>query len=241
MSTLSVINLKKAYGKRLVVNDVSFTVKNGEIIGILGPNGTGKTTCFYMIAGLILPNSGKIMINQTDITHASMHVRAKSGLGYLPQEPSIFRKMSVADNIMAILEMRKNIDKKTKEQQLESLMDEFNINHVRDSLGISLSGGERRKVEIARALAMEPAFILLDEPFAGIDPIAMSDINKIILHLKRRGVGILITDHNVREALDICDRAYIMSEGRIIAEGNSQQIMENQQVQDVYLGEDFSL
>lgn len=241
MSILTTQKLNKKYGKRQVVNDVSFTIKSSEIVGILGPNGTGKTTCFYMIVGLVTPNSGKIMINQTDITHASMHVRARSGLGYLPQESSIFRKMSVADNIMAILEIRKNLDKKARQQKLESLMDEFNISHIRDSLGISLSGGERRRVEIARALAVDPSFILLDEPFAGIDPISVYDIKKIIIHLKNRGVGILITDHNVREALDTCDRAYIMSEGSIITEGNSDQIMKNQQVRDVYLGENFSI
>ncbi|MCY4177811.1 MAG: LPS export ABC transporter ATP-binding protein [Endozoicomonadaceae bacterium] len=241
MSTLTATKLKKKYGKRIVVNDVCFAIKSHEITGILGPNGTGKTTCFYMIVGLVQPTGGKIMLDQTDITHASMHVRARSGLGYLPQEASIFRKMSVANNIMAILEMRKDLDKKSRSQKLESLLDEFNISYIRNSLGISLSGGERRRVEIARALAMDPSFILLDEPFAGIDPISVNEIKKIIIHLKNRGVGILITDHNVRETLDICDCAYIMSEGKIIAEGNSEYIMQNQQVRDVYLGKNFDI
>ena len=241
MSKLTALNLKKQYGKRQVVKGVSVTIDSGDVVGLLGPNGAGKTTCFYMVVGLVGADGGSIMIDGEDITHTPMHGRAQAGIGYLPQEASIFRKLSVTDNILAILETRKDLTKEARHEKLEGLLDEFNIGHVRDSMGMSLSGGERRRVEIARSLAQDPAFILLDEPFAGVDPISVSDIKKIILHLKNRGIGILITDHNVRETLDICEHAYIMSEGSVIAQGSSRTIMGNQQVRDVYLGEHFSI
>ncbi len=239
MSKLIALNLKKKYRKREVVKGVSVTIDSGDIVGLLGPNGAGKTTCFYMIVGLISADKGSLMIDGKSVTRLPMHARARAGVGYLPQEASIFRKLSVSENIMAILETRKELSKEDRKKKLESLLDEFNIGHVRSGLGMSLSGGERRRVEIARSLAMEPSFILLDEPFAGVDPISVSDIKKIIIHLKNRGIGILITDHNVRETLDICDHAYIMSEGAVIAQGDSRTIMNNQQVRDVYLGENF--
>jgi len=241
MTSLFVNNLAKSYKKRTVVIDVSLTVSSGQIVGLLGPNGAGKTTCFYMIAGLIAADNGTVLIDDLDITHLPIHGRARAGIGYLPQEASIFRKLTVADNIMAILETRKDLNRKQRLAKMESLLQEFHITHIRDSLGMSLSGGERRRVEIARALATDPKFILLDEPFAGVDPISVSDIKEIVRHLKTRGIGVLITDHNVRETLDICETAYIVSEGRIIASGNSAAILSNEKVRKVYLGDDFKL
>lgn len=241
MNKLEAQSLEKEYKHRKVVNDLSIAINSDEIVGLLGPNGAGKTTSFYMIVGLIRPNRGKILLNNKDITTRSMHERAMLGIGYLPQEASIFRKLTVADNIMAILELRKDLDKKQRQQLLESLTQELHISHLCDNIGISLSGGERRRVEIARALAIEPKFILLDEPFAGIDPISVVDIKRIIRQLHDRGIGILITDHNVKETLDICDRAYIVSEGKIIAEGNAQTILANKKVREVYLGHEFDL
>lgn len=241
MPTLYAQHLAKTYKKRPVVIDVSLCVSSGSIVGLLGPNGAGKTTCFYMIAGLVDADSGEILIDDKSITPLPMHGRARAGIGYLPQEASIFRKLSVENNILAILETRKDLSRKRRLDKLEILMEEFHIANLRKSLGMSLSGGERRRVEIARALATEPKFILLDEPFAGVDPISVSDIKQIITHLKNRGIGVLITDHNVRETLSICETAYIVSEGRIIAQGTADEIMENQQVKDVYLGHKFSL
>ncbi len=241
MSTLYAHHLAKTYAKRPVVTDVSVSVKSGQIVGLLGPNGAGKTTCFYMIAGLVAADKGKITIDDKDITPLPMHGRARAGIGYLPQEASVFRKLSVSNNILAILETRKELSRKQRLEKLEQLLKEFHITHIRDSLGMSLSGGERRRVEIARALATEPSFILLDEPFAGVDPISVNDIKQIITHLKDRGIGVLITDHNVRETLTICETAYIVSEGHIIAEGDADAIMSNQAVRDVYLGHQFKL
>ncbi len=234
-------NLAKAYKNRKVVKDVSLSVKQGQIVGLLGPNGAGKTTSFYMIVGLVPNDSGSIILNDEDVTQEPMHERARKGIGYLPQEASIFRKLSVYQNIMAILETRKDLNASSREEKAESLIEEFNINHIRDNLGMSLSGGERRRVEIARALAAEPQYILLDEPFAGVDPISVGDIKKIINHLKQRGIGVLITDHNVRETLDVCELAYIVSHGELIAQGTSSEILANQKVRDVYLGEQFTL
>jgi len=239
MLTLSVQNLAKQYKKRNVVADVSLSVKQGEIIGLLGPNGAGKTTCFYMILGLIASDSGKILLNDIDITGKPVHARAKLGLGYLPQEPSVFRKLTVEDNILAVLQVRDDLDKTKQDEILNSLLNEFNLQKIRDSLGISLSGGERRRLEIARALASEPKFILLDEPFAGVDPISISDIKQIIKYLASRNIGVIITDHNVRETLDICTRAYILNNGKVIAQGSAQEILTDQEVIKVYLGEDF--
>jgi lipopolysaccharide export system ATP-binding protein len=241
MNTLYIQQLSKQYKSRLVVKNVSLHVKRGEIVGLLGPNGAGKTTSFYMIVGLIACDSGHIRVDDNDITHLPVHARAQLGISYLPQEMSIFRKLSVADNIAAILELREELDKQQREALLNQLLKEFNIEHIRDHLGMSLSGGERRRVEIARALAIEPKFILLDEPFAGIDPISVIDVKKIIVHLRERGIGILITDHNVRETLDICERAYIVNQGEIICEGTPTDILNNQQVRSVYLGEEFNL
>lgn len=238
---LTANGLAKAYKGRKVVKNVSLAVKQGQIVGLLGPNGAGKTTSFYMIVGLVANDSGSIMLNGEDMTFEPMHVRARKGLGYLPQEASIFRKLTVYQNIMAILETRKELNAIAREEKLESLIEEFNIGHIRDNLGMSLSGGERRRVEIARALAADPQFILLDEPFAGVDPISVGDIKKIIIHLKNRGIGVLITDHNVRETLDVCELAYIVSHGELIAQGNADEILANQQVRDVYLGEQFKL
>ena len=240
MATLSARNLAKSYGKRQVVIDVSLQVSSGEIIGLLGPNGAGKTTCFYMIAGLIRGNGGKITLNGEDITHSPMHKRARLGLGYLPQEASVFRKLTVAENIMAVMENGK-VEKSVRQQRLEQLIDEFHIGHIRDSLGMALSGGERRRVEIARALAVTPDFMLLDEPFAGVDPVSVGDIKKIVEYLKSRNIGVLITDHNVRETLSLCDKAYIVGEGHIIAEGGPEDILNNELVRSVYLGDDFKL
>jgi lipopolysaccharide export system ATP-binding protein len=241
ISTLIASNLAKSYKGRRVVKNVSLQVKAGQVVGLLGPNGAGKTTSFYMIVGLVPSDDGNIILNDENITLEPMHVRARKGIGYLPQEASIFRKLSVYDNIMAILQTRKHLSVVEREEKLEHLVEEFNIGHIKNNLGMSLSGGERRRVEIARALAAEPKFILLDEPFAGVDPISVGDIKKIILHLKQRGIGILITDHNVRETLDVCEHAYIVSHGELIAEGNADQILANKQVRDVYLGEQFTL
>ncbi|ART82853.1 LPS export ABC transporter ATP-binding protein [Oceanisphaera profunda] len=241
MATLKARGLQKSYKGRQVVADVSLTVKTGQIVGLLGPNGAGKTTSFYMIVGLVQRDAGSITIDDQDISHQPMHVRARSGIGYLPQEASIFRRLSVANNIMAVLETRKNLSAVEREEKMEQLLEEFNITHIRDSMGMSLSGGERRRVEIARALAADPRFILLDEPFAGVDPISVLDIKKIILHLRDRGLGVLITDHNVRETLDVCERAYIVSHGHRIAAGTPAEILANEQVKKVYLGEQFSL
>lgn len=241
METLKVSNLAKSYKKRKVVKDFSLNISQGEIVGLLGPNGAGKTTSFYMIVGLVTADHGSVILDNVDITHKPIDERAKLGLGYLPQEMSIFRKLSTEENIMAILELRKDLDDKQRKEKLEELLEEFHIGHIRNTLGMSLSGGERRRVEIARALAQDPKIMLLDEPFAGIDPISVIDIKQIIMHLKESGIGILITDHNVRETLDICERAYIVSEGKIICEGTPEQILDNQEVRDVYLGQHFSL
>lgn len=241
MTQLRAEHLSKSYKKRKVVKDVSIDITQGEIVGLLGPNGAGKTTSFYMIVGLVRSDSGRIFLDDKDITSLSIHERAKLGLGYLPQEASVFRKLSVADNVMAILQLRKELSQTQRLQILDSLLHEFHVEHLYNSLGMSLSGGERRRVEIARALAADPQFILLDEPFAGVDPISVIDIKRIISHLRERGIGILITDHNVRETLDICERAYIVNEGQIICAGDPAAILANQQVKDVYLGEDFDL
>ena len=241
MAVLRASNLAKSYKQKKVVIDVSLEIRSGEIVGLLGPNGAGKTTCFYMIVGLVPADRGRITIDSRDITPLPMHGRAQQGIGYLPQEASVFRKLSVRDNIMAILETRPGLGKAEREKKLEGLLEEFHITHIRDSVGMALSGGERRRVEIARALAMEPAFILLDEPFAGVDPISVSDIKHIIRHLRDKGIGVLITDHNVRETLDICENAYIVSGGHIIASGNADAILANQQVKEVYLGDEFRL
>ena len=240
-SILLVQHLAKAYKGRHVVKDVSLTVRQGEIVGLLGPNGAGKTTSFYMIIGLVNADAGTIQINDEDLSGEPMHVRARKGIGYLPQEASVFRKLSVADNILGILELNPALTDAERQQKLEALLDEFHIGHLRNSLGMALSGGERRRVEIARALAAEPRFILLDEPFAGVDPISVLEIKRVIQHLRDRGLGILITDHNVRETLTVCERAYIVSEGRLIADGAPEAILANQQVRQVYLGEHFTL
>ncbi len=241
MKTLKAEHLAKSYGGREVVKDVSIRVESGQIVGLLGPNGAGKTTCFYMIVNLVQADRGRIMIDDEDISHLPMHGRARKGIGYLPQEASIFRKLSVADNIMAILEARKDLNRQQRTEQLEQLLNEFHIQHIRESAGMALSGGERRRVEIARALAAEPSFILLDEPFAGVDPISVSDIMDIIRQLKARGIGVLITDHNVRETLAICEKAFIVGGGHIIAEGTAEDVLANEQVREVYLGDDFRL
>ncbi|MEW7979525.1 MAG: LPS export ABC transporter ATP-binding protein [gamma proteobacterium symbiont of Phacoides pectinatus] len=241
MTRLAAHHLEKHYRRRAVVEDVSLELSSGEVVGLLGPNGAGKTTCFYMIAGLIPSEGGSIAIDGHDITDLPMHARAQLGLGYLAQEPSIFRKLSVQDNILAIMETRRDL---TREQQItstETLLLDFSLTHLRNNQAMSLSGGERRRLEIARALAMEPRFILLDEPFAGIDPISVKDIQNIIRELSRRGIGVLITDHNVRETLGICQRAYIINAGKVLTEGTSEQILENQAVREVYLGHEFSL
>ena len=241
MATLRASSLAKSYKSRQVVRDVSLEVSTGQIVGLLGPNGAGKTTTFYMIVGLVPLDKGEIFIDQDELTMQPMHIRARQGIGYLPQEASIFRKLTVYQNLMAILQTRKELSSQQREQQADALLDEFNVNHIRNSLGMSLSGGERRRVEIARALAANPQFILLDEPFAGVDPISVNDIKKIIQHLRDRGIGVLITDHNVRETLDVCETAYIVSHGELIASGTAEQVLNNQQVRDVYLGEQFRL
>lgn len=237
--TLCIKHLAKNYNKRWVVKDVSFEMKSGEIVGLLGPNGAGKTTSFYMVVGLVRMDKGEIHLDQLDLSDLAMHERARKGIGYLPQEASIFRKLTIAENIMAILETRKDLNKQQRQQRLAELLADFKITHIKDSLGMSVSGGERRRAEIARALAADPKFMLLDEPFAGVDPISVGDIKDIIRTLKDRNIGVLITDHNVRETLAICERAYIVSEGSVIAEGTPQEILENEIVREVYLGEDF--
>ena len=241
MKLLDARHLAKSYHGRLVVRDVSLSVSSGEIVGLLGPNGAGKTTSFYMIIGLIRADRGQVFIDGEDLSHAPMHERARRGLGYLPQEPSVFRKLSVADNIMAILETRRDLDRRARREKLGLLMEEFHISHIAGNSGMSLSGGERRRVEIARALATEPSFILLDEPFAGIDPISVSDIKQIVRELSARGIGVLVTDHNVRDTLDICGKAYIVSEGSILAQGTPATILANEQVREVYLGQQFRI
>ncbi|MDY6827767.1 MAG: LPS export ABC transporter ATP-binding protein [Pseudomonadota bacterium] len=234
-------HLAKRYRKREVIRDLSLEVSSGEVVGLLGPNGAGKTTCFYMLVGLLPLDAGHIHIDGVDVSRMPVHRRARLGLGYLPQEASVFRGLSVADNIKAVLEQRPDLDAAGRRRRLSELLEEFHIGHIRDSLGMALSGGERRRVEIARALAMEPRFMLLDEPFAGVDPISVDDIKAIIRHLQTRGIGVLITDHNVRETLDICERAYIVSDGGVIAAGSAVDIMADQRVRDVYLGADFRL
>lgn len=241
MAILEARNLAKAYRGRPVVKDVSLRVKSAQVVGLLGPNGAGKTTCFYMILGIVSADAGCIEIDGAGITGLPMHQRARRGIGYLPQEASIFRRMNVGDNILSILETRRDLNRRQRRARRDELLEEFHVEHLRDSLGQALSGGERRRVEIARALAMEPKFILLDEPFAGVDPISVGDIKSIIQHLQQRGIGVLITDHNVREALDICETAYIVGEGRIIAEGSPQAVLDNARVRKVYLGENFRL
>ena len=241
MSILTAENLAKSYKSRNVVSDVSLTVNSNEIVGLLGPNGAGKTTTFYMVVGLVRQDQGKIIIDGEDISLLPMHNRAQRGIGYLPQEASIFRRLTVYENLMAVLEIRKDLTSQQRLEKADELIEEFNIGHIRDSLGQSLSGGERRRVEIARALAANPKFILLDEPFAGVDPISVSDIKKIITDLRNRGLGVLITDHNVRETLDVCERAYIVGEGKIIATGTPEQVMNDEHVKRVYLGEQFKL
>jgi len=241
MSELRAEHLRKQYKSRVVVNDLSLRIGSGEVVGILGPNGAGKTTAFYMLAGLVSCDAGKIFIDDRDVSRLPIHARARLGLGYLPQEASVFRKLSVADNILGVLELRPTLDRAARETQLEQLLEELHISHIRDSLGQSLSGGERRRVEIARALAAEPRFILLDEPFAGVDPISVIDIQRIVKHLSNRGIGVFITDHNVRETLGICERAYIVNAGSLIASGSAHEILANQQVREVYLGQDFKL
>ncbi len=239
-NALTVKNIRKKYSRREVVSDVSFEVKTGEIVGLLGPNGAGKTTCFYIACGLIRADKGKVFIGNNKVSKLPMHKRSKLGLGYLPQEPSIFRKLSVEDNIMAVLELNNNLKKDQRKHKLEELLAEFNIEHIRHIEGLSLSGGERRRVEIARSLAMEPRFILLDEPFAGVDPISVGDIQQIIYHLKDKGIGVLITDHNYREMLDTCDHSYVLHDGKIIAKGGKQEILSHEDVKKVYLGESNS-
>lgn len=241
MATLIAEKLAKAYKGRKVVEDVSLKVNSGEIVGLLGPNGAGKTTTFYMVVGIVQRDAGRIVIDDEDISILPLHERARRGIGYLPQEASIFRRLSVFNNLMAVLEIRKDLSDEQREERAEELMEEFHISHLRDSLGQSLSGGERRRVEIARALAANPKFILLDEPFAGVDPISVIDIKKIIEHLRDSGLGVLITDHNVRETLDVCERAYIVSQGHLIAHGTPQEILADEQVKRVYLGEEFRL
>ena len=238
--TIHTNNLVKQYKNRKVVNDVSISVKQGEIVGLLGPNGAGKTTTFYMVVGLISPDQGSVYLNEEDITKLPMYKRAQMGLGYLPQEASVFRKLSVADNIMAVLEMT-TLNKEEREAKLESLLDEFNLHHVRNNNGDSLSGGERRRTEIARALAVDPKFILLDEPFAGVDPIAVEDIQSVVAKLKTKDIGILITDHNVNETLSICDRAYLLIEGKIFKHGTAEELADDEQVRRLYLGTNFEL
>ena len=241
MTTLSASSLNKSYKQRTVVHDVSLQVRSGEVVGLLGPNGAGKTTSFYMIVGLITVGEGSIMLDGKDITRLPMHERGRLGIGYLAQEPSVFRRLTVKNNIMAILETRKELSKQKQQEICEKLLHDLSIGHLSDSIAMSLSGGERRRLEIARSLAVNPKFILLDEPFAGVDPISVIDIQKIIAQLASDNIGILITDHNVRETLGICDRAYIISQGNVIAEGDTETILQNQHVRDVYLGENFRL
>jgi lipopolysaccharide export system ATP-binding protein len=241
MNRLEARQLSKSFSGRQVVDAVSLHVDSGEVVGLLGPNGAGKTTCFYMIVGLIPSDSGSVWLDDRELTRFPMHVRARHGVGYLPQEASVFRKLSVADNLRAVLEMRKHLSRRNRADKMEELLQELHIGHLRDQKGLSLSGGERRRVEIARALAMEPSFILLDEPFAGVDPISVIDIQRIVEHLTERNIGVLITDHNVRETLGICDRAYILGSGQTLAEGPPDAILQNQKVRDVYLGDHFRM
>lgn len=241
VSQLVAEKIVKRFKQRCVVNAASMQVNSGDVVGLLGPNGAGKTTCFYMLVGLTPCDEGRVLLDGQDITRLPMHARARLGLGYLPQEPSVFRKMTVLDNVLAILETRRDLNRKDRLDMAEDLLHELHVGHLQDSLGISLSGGERRRVEIARALAATPRFILLDEPFAGVDPISVLDIQRIITHLSERNIGVLITDHNVRETLGICHRAYIVSDGKLIAEGSPEEILANQQVRQVYLGESFRL
>lgn len=241
MTTLVAKHLAKSYKSRQVVKDVSITVKSGEVVGLLGPNGAGKTTTFYMIVGLVPNDKGSIKLDDADLSHEPMHVRARKGIGYLPQESSIFRKLTVNQNIMSVLQMRNDLNTNQQADLLDDLIAEFHIDHIRESQGMALSGGERRRVEIARALAADPKIILLDEPFAGVDPISVIDIKKIIQQLTARGIGVLITDHNVRETLDVCEKAYIVSHGELIAEGSPQQVLESEIVKQVYLGDQFKL
>lgn len=241
MSKLIAENLSKKFKSREVVKDISFNIDGGEVVGLLGPNGAGKTTAFYMVVGLIAADKGRVCLNGKDVTALPMHQRARLGLGYLPQEASIFRKLTVAKNILAILETRTELQRADRERILEELLEELHISHIRNNVGLSLSGGERRRVEIARCLAIEPSFILLDEPFAGVDPISILDIQKIIKHLSSRGIGVLITDHNVRETLGICERAYILNQGEMIATGKPEDVLKNKQVREVYLGDNFEM
>ena len=238
---LSATGLRKSFRGRAVVRDFAFNLDQGEVVGLLGPNGAGKTTCFYMIVGLIAADAGSIRIDERDMTESPMHARARLGVGYLPQEPSVFRRLTVAENVLAILELREDLDAKGRRAELESLLEELQIAHIADSRGVSLSGGERRRVEITRALAAKPRFMLLDEPFAGIDPISVVEIQRIVKQLRARGIGILITDHNVRETLGICDRAYIMSEGSVLAKGAPAEVLANDKVREVYLGKEFRM
>lgn len=241
MAQLVAKEIVKRYRKRVVVDAASLEVASGEVVGLLGPNGAGKTTSFYMMVGLIHCDEGRVLLDERDLTRLPMHARARLGVSYLPQEPSIFRRLTVLDNVLAILETRRDLDRSQRRAVAEDLLHELHVGHLRDNVGISLSGGERRRVEIARALAARPAFVLLDEPFAGVDPLSVLDIQRIIKHLCERGIGVLITDHNVRETLGICDRAYILNEGRVIAEGDPALILANQHVRQVYLGESFQL
>ena len=241
MSLLQANHLKKTYKGRVVVNDVSLSIESGSVVGLLGPNGAGKTTSFYIIVGIISTENGSVLLDDQDITHMPMHLRARAGLGYLPQENSIFRKLNVEENLMSVMELQPKLSKKERLNKVNDLLEEFHIDHLRKSTGISLSGGERRRVEIARALAANPKFILLDEPFAGVDPISIADIKDIIKHLRDRDIGVLITDHNVRETLDVCAKAYIVNAGEIIAQGSAQEVLANKKVQEVYLGKNFSL
>ena len=238
---LAATSLRKSYGGRTVVRDFGFSVREGEVVGLLGPNGAGKTTCFYMVVGLVAVDAGTISLDGRDITELPMHERARLGVGYLPQEPSVFRRLTVAENVMAILELRQDLDAAARAAELEQLLDELQITHIAGSKGISLSGGERRRVEITRALAAKPRFLLLDEPFAGIDPISVVDIQRIVRQLKARGIGILITDHNVRETLGICDRACIMNAGTVLTQGSPAEVLANEQVREVYLGREFRM
>lgn len=241
MSVLKALHLKKTYKKRTVVSDVSLSVSSGSVVGLLGPNGAGKTTSFYMIVGIISSEKGQVILDDHDLTSLPMHARARAGLGYLPQENSIFRKLTVYQNLMGVVELLPGLTKSEKEDRVNKLLEEFSVSKLRNNVGMSLSGGERRRVEIARALAANPKFILLDEPFAGVDPISVGEIKEIILHLRDRGIGVLITDHNVRETLDVCEKSYIVNAGQIIAKGTAQEVLSNDKVKSVYLGKDFSL
>lgn len=241
MSVLKALHLKKTYKKRTVVSDVSLSVSSGSVVGLLGPNGAGKTTSFYMIVGIISSEEGQVILDDHDLTSLPMHARARAGLGYLPQENSIFRKLTVYQNLMGVVDLLPGLTKSEKEDRVNKLLEEFSVSKLRNNVGMSLSGGERRRVEIARALAANPKFILLDEPFAGVDPISVGEIKEIILHLRDRGIGVLITDHNVRETLDVCEKSYIVNAGQIIAKGTAQEVLSNDKVKSVYLGKDFSL